>query len=579
MPEPGESVAGEPSAAAVAAVLDRVLASEEFANAPRLQRFLRYVVEGTLAGRARELRAYAIAVDVFDRPADFDPQSDSLVRVEAGRLRQKLAAYAAAAGSQDPLRITLPKGGYVPAFEPREVPAPAPTPSSKWRRWLPMAAMLAVIATIAAGSIVLWRAVLLDQAATSDPVLAGRPAPAIGVLPFTALDADPASAATTATAAAALTALVTADLVRFRQLFVLAERSAATLTATAADPIQAAAAAALDFVVDGTVRQTPGGLVVTASLIETADGQAVWSDSFSEPESARAVLDLEDEIARAIVTALAQPYGILSQQLTRAADQRALPDSLASYRCILLADRYYASYAAADYATALQCLKAALEREPDYAHGWAYLAYLLLDDLRYGYARGTADLDLQQAAAAARRAVALEPENAVAQRALAAVLFTAGDVAGFRRQAERALALNPNDSDALADLGGKLAYSGEWERGLAMRERAMQLNPAHPPAYHLPFVFDAIRRGDDAAALVLLDRIDLPDFLISRLLRAAVLGRLGPSEATTEAAEALLALDPEAAARARDYLGFWNMDETVVEAVLQGLDRAGLSAS
>jgi tetratricopeptide (TPR) repeat protein len=116
-----------------------------------------------------------------------------------------------------------------------------------------------------------------------------------------------------------------------------------------------------------------------------------------------------------------------------------------------------------------------------HAHGWAYLAYLRLDELRYGYAQDPLGRELEAAAAAARRAVELEPGNAVAQRALAAVLFTAGDLEGFLRHAERALDLNPNDSDALADLGGKIAYAGDWERGLAMRTRAMERNPAHPP--------------------------------------------------------------------------------------------------
>ncbi len=571
------------SRAAVEAALERILASQAFAGSARLQRFLRYVVEATLDGRERELRAYAIAVDVFDRPADFDAQTDSLVRVEAGRMRRKLAAYAAEEGRDAAVRISLPKGGYVPVFEPADAtPAaaarqPAAAAAGRGRLWL--AAGVGVVALALGAVALVWPPPSVAPPAPAEAVLPARLDPAVGVLPFRVLDADPLTTDATATVAAALTALVTADLVRFRQLFVLAERSVAALAAGAGDPIRAAAEAGLDFVVDGTVRRTPTGIVVTASLVRTTDGQAVWSATFAEPVSDRAALDLEHEIASAIVTALAQPYGILSQQLTRAADRRALPASLASYGCILLTDRYYASYAPADYTAARNCLEAALGREPDYAHGWAYLAYLLLDELRYGYAMSPLGRELERATEAARRAVALEPANAVAQRALAAVLFTAGDLEGFRRHAARALELNPNDSDALADLGGKLAYSGDWEEGLAMRERAMQLNPAHPPAYRFPFVVDAFRRGDDAAALALLGEIGLPDFLMTRLLRTAVLGRHGPPEAAAEAAASLLELEPQAAALARDYLGYWNMEPAVVDALVDGLGRAGLSVS
>ena len=111
---------------AVLAALARVLASAELEGSPRLQAFLRHIVEARLAGNERAMRAYAIGVDVFERPADFDPQAESLVRVEAGRLRQKLAAYYAGEGKADPVRITLPKGGYVPRFEAARTGAPAP---------------------------------------------------------------------------------------------------------------------------------------------------------------------------------------------------------------------------------------------------------------------------------------------------------------------------------------------------------------------------------------------------------------------------------------------------------------------
>jgi len=417
----------------------------------------------------------------------------------------------------------------------------------------------------------------LPAVETSAPQLA--PAPAVGILPFTALATEPSAHEATATVASGLTTLVTADLVRFRQFFVLAQRSAAALTRSGDDPIAAALAADLDYVVDGTVRREGEAFVVTASLIDTRDGQTVWTETFRESAVGNGVLALESRIAGAIVTALAQPYGVLNRQLIRAAHRAALPDTLASYACILEADQYYATYDRAEFTEALDCLTRALQREPDYAHGWAYLAYLRLDELRYGYRDTTAEVAIDEALSAAKRAVALEPENAMAQRAMAAVLFTKGDIDGFRRHADRALELNPNDSDALADLGGKIAYSGDWERGLALRQAAIERNPAHPPSYRIPFVFDAYRRGDDAAALAELDRIALPDFVMTALLRAAVLGRLGPPEKASEAVADLMAIEPDAATLARDYFSYWNISPALTDELIDGLERAGLKVS
>ena len=106
-------------AAEITAEVDRILASKGFANAGRLSRLLRYVVEKTIAGEADQLKEYAVGVEVFDRDEKYDPRLDSIVRVEAGRLRSRLDEYYNGEGAASPIRISLPRGGYVAQFEPR----------------------------------------------------------------------------------------------------------------------------------------------------------------------------------------------------------------------------------------------------------------------------------------------------------------------------------------------------------------------------------------------------------------------------------------------------------------------------
>jgi TolB-like protein len=100
--------------------LQRILASEQFAGAARLSRFLRYIVEQACQGDSARLKEFAIGTEVFDRDQRFDPRLDSVVRVEAGRLRAKLVEYYARAGADDPIVIDVPRGGYVPVFERRQ---------------------------------------------------------------------------------------------------------------------------------------------------------------------------------------------------------------------------------------------------------------------------------------------------------------------------------------------------------------------------------------------------------------------------------------------------------------------------
>ena len=97
--------------------LDRVLNSAEFAESARLKDLLRYLVTESLDGRGGRLKGYIIGIDVFERGEDFNPDSDTIVRVQAGRLRSKLKTYYLTEGKNDAVRIELPKGTYKPQFK------------------------------------------------------------------------------------------------------------------------------------------------------------------------------------------------------------------------------------------------------------------------------------------------------------------------------------------------------------------------------------------------------------------------------------------------------------------------------
>ena len=93
-----------------------VLRSVPFARAPKMQRFLAFLVDESLAGRAAQLKEYTIATHVFGKPADFEPGTSATVRVEAGRLRKLLMQYRVEHGANDELVLEVPKGSYVPTF-------------------------------------------------------------------------------------------------------------------------------------------------------------------------------------------------------------------------------------------------------------------------------------------------------------------------------------------------------------------------------------------------------------------------------------------------------------------------------
>ena len=96
--------------------LERILNTPPLVSSPSLSRFLRYVVEETAAGRGAAIKEYTLGLNVFDRGDEFNPRLDPIVRVQARNLRSRLEKYYETAGAEDPIRIELPKGTYVPVF-------------------------------------------------------------------------------------------------------------------------------------------------------------------------------------------------------------------------------------------------------------------------------------------------------------------------------------------------------------------------------------------------------------------------------------------------------------------------------
>lgn len=141
----------EVSVEAIRAQLARVTASEAFANAPVLRRFLQHLVDQALAGKADDLKEYALGTDVFDRGGSFDPRVDTIVRVQARRLRSKLQDYYRTEGGSDAILIELPKGHYVPRFR-GAVPVAAGQESASAGRRRSRSQWIGLVAGIALGA-------------------------------------------------------------------------------------------------------------------------------------------------------------------------------------------------------------------------------------------------------------------------------------------------------------------------------------------------------------------------------------------------------------------------------------------
>lgn len=146
--------------------LDRLTASRGFADSDRLKRFLRFTVDAKLSEQPEKAKEFVIGREVFDRKEDYDPRLDPIVRVEARRLRSKLAEYYANQGRGERIRLDYPKGSYLPIFSTHRL-SRIPLAIQR-RRWF-LAAGLLIVATI-------MLAYLVRPPAAADTMVAVLPA-------------------------------------------------------------------------------------------------------------------------------------------------------------------------------------------------------------------------------------------------------------------------------------------------------------------------------------------------------------------------------------------------------------------
>jgi hypothetical protein len=121
---PGTTELGGPAPEEIQKQLGRIIHSKTFRHASALQRLLQYLITRAIEDPFGDIKEYTIGTEVFERGADYDPQSDTIVRVQIHRLRLKVKEYYESEGANDPILVEIPKGHYIPAFETRQVAGP-----------------------------------------------------------------------------------------------------------------------------------------------------------------------------------------------------------------------------------------------------------------------------------------------------------------------------------------------------------------------------------------------------------------------------------------------------------------------
>lgn len=501
--EPGD----QPPPEAIIDALERVRSSGDFAHSDRLRTFITYIVNETLAGRSDSLKEYVIGVDVFERGDDFDPQSSSIVRVEAGRLRQRLEHYNSLDGRDDPVHISLPAGGYVPKFESNQTRVdsniPDRPPASDRKKITRILA--AVCGIIVIGVIALRVIPSLAPVQPADPPSAATPAEkldAVAVLPLRNLsgdiDQDYFSDGIT-------DALIT-SLAKRLPLRVISTRSILAYKDVDTSVASIAKELSVNHVLEGAVMRIEDRVRITAQLIDTANDRHLWAETFEREVTD--VLSLQSDIVHRIVASLVSEVAANDKDaskptpiLTQAAFEAQLKG------------RFFRNKMTEDgLKKGLRFFQEAVEIDPDYGLAYSGMAacYCLLGGHGFelikpsealpaakeaalaamslnnslaephaflGIIRLKYEWDWKSAEAEFRTSIALNPSYSQARLFYSFYLEAMGRKEEAIREAEEARLIDPLSLEANVNLGWQYLQAGQLEKAKHQFEKTAELNP------------------------------------------------------------------------------------------------------
>lgn len=446
-----------PEPAAVERQLERIFASAAFSSAPKMRALLRYLVEATLAGDHNRLKGYAIGVDVFERGTDFDPGTDPIVRVQAGRLRKLLEAYYHATGFNDAVRMEIPKGSYTVEFVTNDeggsqVAAlvgpspgtPADLPPAHIGVGRPPFGRLGLLAAAAGFLLLVFFGVRFlvrqDGLVTLEPTAVARrevPVDAISlaVLPFTNMSKDMAN---TRFGDGLADALITA-LSRVKSV-AIASRTSAFQYREAIDLKKVGSNLGVRYVIEGGLQQESGTLRLNVQLVDTITGAHVWAQEYDLPGG----------------DSLAQQSEIVT---TLAAELR--PQLFSAY-------------------------KLAMQSSP----GLKASAWQLYMQSTWVPGEGRNSLAWEkERIALARKALELDPDLGQAHSVLAeklseiATIDPPSDTEAARKEAafhaRRAIDLAPTDADVRFNVSAHYWFSGRIPEAIDAIQRTLELDPNH----------------------------------------------------------------------------------------------------
>ena len=449
----------EPTTAQIRAHRDRILGSKIFSASKRQSAFLDYVINAALDGRADKIKEFTLGIEVFERDESFDPGVDSIVRVEASRLRAKLREYYADEGRDESVRIEIPKGHYVPVFRLMEAPRVGHSPSHRWQPWAGLAIAAIVITSIYFTFSTLLRESELPTATEQIP-----PPTSLAVLPLRDF-----SSSSDEYFSQAMTDALISSLAETKALRVTSLTSVLGYEDTQIPIPEIGRALGVAYIVEGSIYRDDEDVRITAQLIAAEADEHVWSATFDR--SALDLMSMQTEVSAEIAAQV-------SDELLPRSNLSARGVNPAAYEAFMKGRYFYNQFTADGFRQSMAFFQQAIDIEPDYAEAYAGLASCHCLLAGHGLELMSPIVAIPEAHSLAMKALSLNSELAEPNAFLGIISFKYGwDLDGAEEMLNRALAINPSLFQAYLWHSQILEAMGRHEDAVSRARYAKQLNP------------------------------------------------------------------------------------------------------
>jgi tetratricopeptide (TPR) repeat protein/TolB-like protein len=561
----------------ILSALEQLLERSEFRRSPQLGKFLSYIVRRTLDGDEQSIKAYAIAVDVFGRGSDFDPQTDPIVRVQARRLRALLSDYNEGPGKDQAVQIHLPVGRYVPEFvsaaKPGEIESgasPASLPSvtmvnSPPRRWSFAAswfllAFITLAVAMAAYSTAVWRPPYgsVDGGGVVQ-------VPSITVVEFE----DRAGAAEARPQVAGLAIELVTDLEQFGNILVRYGGGGQANIAVADLPTS-------DYILTGVVEREGDLVNYSAFLTDSRSGLTVWNLAVVVPPADAVFANVLDRVSRSLSLVLGSPRGPLhavARQYIASGAMTGNEDS--PYLCRVLFDLYRETGWSKDAEDAYGCYLRLQDEKRETAEALAAIASLLMETTG-GDGAASAEDRARIAEANLERAIGQQPLNAFVWEQQGRFHLAKGEFSLARADFMSSVQINPASVDALAAFAQLLAYAGQLDAAERMARDAAERSPRPPEWYFGVPTLLALRDGKYSAALIDAELYARAEPQIGSVLSVVAGLAVGDEFAVSRSVRQVEAISAFRAAGILPSLLETITDDALIERIAQALTAAGI---